>query len=168
MTAPHLTPTDLATLYHAAASSPRGRQHRNLHASHAEPCQRLVNAMRRDSYIRPHRHVDYVTNECLLALQGRFLLIEFDNSGAIVAALRMGGDDADVVVAEVYPSCWHTVVALEDHSILFEVKSGPYDPNTAKSPANWAPAEGSPEAMEYLSWLREQALAPSFKQKSGR
>jgi cupin fold WbuC family metalloprotein len=72
MTRPHLTPADLAALCQAASASPRARMHRKLHATDAEPCQRLVNATRSDSYIRPHRHADCVTNECLLTLQGRF------------------------------------------------------------------------------------------------
>ena len=159
MTRPHLTPADLAALCQAASASPRARMHRNLHAADAEPCQRLVNAMRSDSYIRPHRHADYVTNECLLALQGRFLLIEFDDTGGIVAALHMGGDDADVVVAELSPAHWHTVVALQDDCVLFETKSGPYDAAAAKTFAPWAPAEGSADAPPYLAKLRAQGLS---------
>ncbi len=155
----HLTPADLAELDRQAAASPRRRMHRNLHASPVEPCQRLINAMRPDSYIRPHRHTDYVTNECLLALRGRFLLIEFDDSGSVLAALRMGGRDADLLIAEVPPERWHTVVALQDDCVLFETKSGPYDAGAAKSHAPWAPAEGSAEAPVYLAGLLAQSLA---------
>jgi len=154
----HLTPADLADLGRQAAASPRLRMHRNLHGSPVEPCQRLINAMRPDSYIRPHRHADYVTNECLLALRGRFLLIEFDEFGAIMAALRMGGPDADVVVAEVPPTRWHTVVALEVGCVLFEAKSGPYDAGRAKDFAPWAPAEGADEVPAYLARLVAGAM----------
>lgn len=155
----HLTPADLAELDRQAAASPRRRMHHNLHASPVEPCQRLINAMRPDSYIRPHRHSDYVTNECLLALRGCFLLIEFDDSGSILAALRMGGPDADLLIAEVPPERWHTVVALQDDCVLFETKSGPYDAGAAKSSAPWAPAEESAEAPAYLAGLLAQSLA---------
>lgn len=149
----HLTQADLADLSRKAAASPRRRTHRNLHVSATEPCQRLVNAILPDSYIRPHRHAGYVTNECLLALRGRFLLIEFDEAGEITAALSMGGADAELMVAEVPPMRWHTVVALEDGCILFETKSGPYDAEAAKTFAPWAPAEGTPEAAAYLATL---------------
>ncbi len=149
----HLTPADLAELHRQAAASPRRRMHRNLHASPVEPCQRLINAMRPDSYIRPHRHTDYVTNECLLVLRGCFLLIEFDDSGSVMAALRMGGPDADLLIAEVPPARWHTVVALQDDCVLFETKSGPYVAGAAKSFAPWAPAEGSAQAPSYLAEL---------------
>ena len=155
----HLTPADLADLGRQAADSPRRRLHRSLHASAAEPCQRLINAMLPDSYIRPHRHTDYVTNECLLALRGRFLLIQFDDSGKITAALRLGGPDADVVIAKMPPARWHTVVALEDGCVLFETKSGPYDTGAAKTFAPWAPAEGAEDAPGYLVRLRDQGLA---------
>jgi cupin fold WbuC family metalloprotein len=165
MTRPHLTPADLATLRQAASVSSRGRMHRNLHADDAEPCQRLVNAMQSDSYIRPHRHADYVTNECLLALKGRFLLIEFDDAGGIVASLRMGGDDADVVVAELVPRRWHTIVALQDDCVLFETKSGPYDMGAAKTFAPWAPAQGSADAPYYLAGLRAHGLCLAGSRK---
>ena len=165
MSRPHLTPADLAALCQAASASPRARMHRNLHAADAEPCQRLVNAMRADSYIRPHRHPDYLTNESLLALRGRFLLIEFDEAGEIVASLRMGGDSADVVVAELVPMRWHTIVALQDDCILFETKSGPYDAAAAKTFAPWAPAEGSVDAPHYLAGLRAQGLSRAGSRK---
>jgi hypothetical protein len=34
---------------------------------------------------------DYVSNECLLALRGCFLLVEFDDAGSVASALRLGG-----------------------------------------------------------------------------
>lgn len=151
---PHLTPADLADLSQRASSSPRQRMHRNLHASSAEHCQRLINAVSAESYIRPHRHSDDFTNECLLALRGRFLLIEFDDAGGIVAVRRMGGPDADVVIAEVQPARWHTVVALEAGCILFETKSGSLYAERAKDLAPWAPAEGTQEAVAYLTTLQ--------------
>jgi cupin fold WbuC family metalloprotein len=39
-----------------AKVSPRLRQHRNIHTSYDDPCQRLFNAIEPESYIRPHRH----------------------------------------------------------------------------------------------------------------
>lgn len=70
----------------------------------------------------------------------------------------MGGPDADVVVAEMPPARWHAVVALEDGCVLFEAKSGPYDPGAAKTFAPWAPAEGTDDAPAYLARLVAGAL----------
>ena len=116
---------DVANLSRQAAGSPRRRLHLTLHAGPDEPCQRLVNAIEPDSYIPPHRHADQTTNECLLALRGAFVLIVFDEAGTPRQALRFGGPGADLEVVELAPQVWHTVIALETGSVLFEAKSGP-------------------------------------------
>ena len=41
---------------------------------------------------------------------------------------------------------WHTFVALEPGSVFFETKAGPWVPLTPEETAQWAPAEGTPEA----------------------
>jgi hypothetical protein len=40
---------------------------------------------------------------------------------------------------------------------LFEVKSGPFNPEQAKEYAAWAPEEDGPEATEYLIELKHRA-----------
>lgn len=149
----HVTAAALDRLVEQARTNPRRRQHRNLHAGADEPCQRLLNAVESDSYIRPHRHSDYRTNECILALRGSFALITFDDGGGIQAIHRFGRTEGDLVVVDLRPCCWHTVVALEPGSVLFETKSGPFDAGRAKDLAAWAPAEGTLEAAAYLASL---------------
>lgn len=141
-----------------ACASPRRRQHRNVHMSYSDPCQRLFNAVCMDSYIRPHRHQIEPRGEMLLAIQGRFALFLFDDAGGVVrrerfAAGRMG-DELEAIGVEVMPEEWHTVIALEPASVLFEVKAGPFSPSAAKEFALWAPEEGVAEGKEYLEFLR--------------
>ena len=153
MSGPHITPEGLDELVERAKESPRRRQHLNLHASPDEPCQRLLNAVEPGSYIRPHRHSNYQTNECLLALRGAFALVIFDDGGRIQSIHRFGRVEGNLVVVELRPFCWHTVIALESGSVLFEAKSGPFDAHRGKDLAPWAPAEGAPEAADYLASL---------------
>jgi len=54
------------------------------------------------------------------------------------------------------PGLWHTFFALEDNTVLFEVKPGPYDPGTDKDFAHWAPAEGEADAMKYLMGIEDR------------
>lgn len=136
-----------------AAASPRRRQHFNLHTSHVDPCQRLVNYLWGDSYIRPHRHSVDPKPETLIALQGAMGCIGFDDRGDVTRLVRFGaGADCSVIVVE--PGEWHTVVALGDSAILFEVKAGPFDSSAAKEPASWAAEEGSDAASAYLARLQ--------------
>lgn len=145
----------LDELARRAAATVRRRQHYNLHADPDEPCQRLLNAIWPDSYIRPHQHTDAATPECLLALRGTFALVVFDEHGQVAAVERFG-QGAKIAIVEIPPAMWHTVLALTEGAILFEVKSGPYRPSRAKLFADWAPEEGDPDHAAYLTDLRRQ------------
>jgi cupin fold WbuC family metalloprotein len=152
----------LDDLLHEAAESPRRRQHRNLHTSYTDPCQRLLNAIELDSYIRPHRHALDPKVECLFAVRGKFSLITFDERGSPERVVRFGtelhGRDGQLDLGvEVPAATWHTVIALVPGSVLLEVKAGPFDPHAAKELAPWAPEEHSVAAESYFQTLRRVA-----------
>ncbi|CAJ0771500.1 WbuC family cupin fold metalloprotein [Ralstonia chuxiongensis] len=148
-----------------AKASARRRQHRNIHASYSEKIQRLFNAICADSYIRPHRHTLDPRNESLVAVRGEFAAITFADDGRIADVVRFAteahwaGDARVTVGIELSPETWHTVVALSDTAILFEVKEGPFEPTIAKEYAPWAPEEGDGGVAAYLQWLKDQVFA---------
>ena len=45
------------------------------------------------------------------------------------------------------------MVCLEPDTVILEVKKGPYDANTDKKFASWAPAEGDPDALDFQKLL---------------
>lgn len=140
--------------------NPRLRQHRNIHQSYQDICQRLFNAIEPGSYIRPHRHAAEPRDELLIAIRGSMALVMFDDGGVVTKILRFGSDNkygSDWAAgAEVASTSWHTVIALEPGCVLLEVKAGPFDPNQPKVLAPWAPEEGSDAAGDYLSRLIER------------
>jgi cupin fold WbuC family metalloprotein len=149
----------LADLVSSAAASPRLRQHRNIHLSYDDPCQRLLNAIGVDSYIRPHRHRLDPKTETLIAVRGLFALLVFDNDGEVRQVRRFGTEryalEVGVSVAiELPPHAWHTVLALVPGSVLLELKAGPFDPLAAKEPAPWSPEEGTAMAADYFRRLQ--------------
>jgi cupin fold WbuC family metalloprotein len=86
-------------------------------------------------------------------------LIEFNNLGDIESITLFGSEKYSeqfsiAAGVELSAEVWHTVVSLVDKSILFEVKSGPFDPSIAKELAPWAPQEGAQEAVAYFSKLQ--------------
>lgn len=136
----------------------RKRQHRNIHQSYVDPCQRLFNAIEPGSYIHPHRHAADPRDELLIAIRGLMALVTFDDQGAVIGVVHFGANSNGVgltVGTEVPASTWHTVIALEPSCILLEVKAGPFDPNQPKDLALLAPDEGSVTATEYLKKLTE-------------
>ena len=132
-----------------AEDSPRLRKNHNIHKSHEEPCNRLLNAIEPGSYIRPHRHLDPAKDESVVILRGRLGVIEFDDKGTVTQKnlLSTGGE---AVAANVPSGVFHTFVSLEQGTVFFEAKAGPYKPITEEEVAPWAPAEGSAEAPAYL------------------
>jgi len=149
----------LKTLSRKAQRSQRYRKHLNIHTSHKESCQRLLNAIGVGSYIHPHRHLLDPKVESLIAVRGLFALVTFDDVGTVQEIIRFGtekystNEDIDVGV-ELSPMDWHTVIALVPNSVLFELKPGPFNQDVAKELASWAPDEkDSEEVQHYLEKL---------------
>ena len=155
---------DLDELSAQAKASQRQRQHRNVHQSYQDACQRLFNAIEPDSYIRPHQHASDPREELLVAVRGLMALVTFDDEGNVLEVTRLGTETKGVglaVGAEVRADTWHTVIALEPGCVLLEVKAGPFDSNQPKNLATWAAEEASPEAGAYLSRLKELVVRRS-------
>ena len=142
----------------AAAASPRGRTHYNLHASSADVVQRYLVVANRGAYFRPHRHTTRA--ELALIVRGALDLLVFDEAHCITARYAFGAGAANIAY-ENGPGIWHTVVVNRDASAFLEVKQGPYDPATASEFAGWAPSEGEPAAARFLEWARRAAPGES-------
>ncbi len=144
----------LDELASAAAASPRGRSHYNLHGSADDPVQRYLVVANRGSYFRPHRHTTRA--ELALIVRGELDLLVFDDARRITARYAFGAGAANIAY-ENGPEIWHTVVVKADATAFLEVKQGPYDPATASEFARWAPPEGDPGVAHFLEWARHAA-----------
>ena len=47
------------------------------------------------------------------------------------------------------------MIVHEPDTVIFEVKKGPYNPETDKEFASWSPEEDSPEVTDFLARLNE-------------
>ena len=144
----------LDALSHEAEDLPRRRKNLNLHDSLEDPVQKLFNAMQADSYVRPHRHPQREKTELFIAVRGRFAALIFDDQGMLTERINFSAG-GDVFGAEIRPDTWHTVIALEDGAVFFEVKQGPYAPLSDKDFAGWAPEENMADVARYLNWLQQ-------------
>ncbi|MEO8008101.1 MAG: WbuC family cupin fold metalloprotein [Betaproteobacteria bacterium] len=142
----------LEAIWAQAAASPRRRKNFNFHAHESAPANRLLNAIEPDSYVQPHRHLDPAKDESLIVLRGVVGMVVFDDKGGIVqqAVLRAGSGAKGVDIPH---ATWHTFVALEPGSVIFEAKAGPYMPLGRGEKASWAPPEGDAGAAVYLERL---------------
>ncbi len=130
-----------------ALDSPRRRAIVRYH-DHAEAVQRMMNALEPDSYVRPHRHCDPDKVEVFVALAGRALVLLFDDHAAVRDYVLLAPHGPQTGV-EIPARAWHSVIALDPGTVLYEIIEGAFSPATHKTYASWAPAEGSPEASAF-------------------
>jgi cupin fold WbuC family metalloprotein len=131
-----------------ADASPRRRAIVRFH-EHEEPVQRMLNALRDDSYVQPHRHADPDKVELFAALSGKLLVLEFDDTGRVTSHAVISGD-GPVRGAEIRPRTWHALLALTPVAIALEIIEGPFEATTHKKFAPWAPED----AAEGLAWIK--------------
>lgn len=141
----------LAQLSAEAAASTRRRKNLNLHESLSDSVQRLFNAMEPGTYVRPHRHRDKW--ELFMAPRGALVALTFDGNGCVLQRYEIGAD-RDYACVEIPRDTWHTLIALEQGTIMFEIKPGPYIALGDKDFASWAVAEGDLHAEKMEQWFR--------------
>jgi len=138
-----------------AQTSVRRRMNYNFHKEDAATLQRMLNAMEPDTYIQPHKHEDPDKVEVFFVLRGRIVLIEFDEQGQVIDHIILD-PKAGNYGGEVPPKTWHTLICLEENSVAYEVKDGPYNPIVDKNFATWAPREGAAGCQKYNKKLLKE------------
>lgn len=147
-----VTAAMLARLAAAARRAPRHRVHETFHAW-SDGYQRMLNVVQPDAYLPPHRHRAPAKGESFVVLNGTIAFFAFDGDGTVRQAVRVGPRHP-VRAVDLEAGVWHTFLALEPDTVVFEGKNGPYDPETDKELAPWAPVEGDPAAEAYRARLQ--------------
>lgn len=139
-----------------ARLSPRRRMNYNFHRSTDDPVNRLLNAMHRGSYLPVHRHLSPSRSETCVVLRGSIGVTIYDDEGGVVTRRRVSADGA-CSGFDIEAGVWHGLVVLEDDTVLFEVKQGPYAPITADNLARWTPdAEDRQAVAEFIKELETE------------
>lgn len=132
----------------------RLRCNHNLHQE-TDAVQRFLNVLQPGTYVRPHRHCREQKGsgfECFVVLQGAIGLLVLNEEGDLLEKeiLRANGPVKGIELAE---NQFHTLVALEPDSVIFELKQGPYQPSHDKDFITSFPPEGTLEARQQeLHW----------------
>ncbi|HOE80554.1 MAG TPA: WbuC family cupin fold metalloprotein [Smithellaceae bacterium] len=158
-----ITEEMLGSLIDQAGALPRLRANYNVHESPEDPVQRLFIAAEPSSYFRPHRHEG--KSELALIIRGLFDILLFDLDGTVTERIQ-AGRGRNIIAVEIPADIYHTWIPMEQGSVFFEVKKGPYDPAAPASFAIWSPPEGSAGVKEFQTrLLNAQAgdcVAPVF------
>jgi cupin fold WbuC family metalloprotein len=155
-----IDPALIQTTVRRARESSRRRINYNLHSGPDDNPHRFLNVFLRHSYVAPHRHLDPPKSETFLVLEGYMALVTFDGDGNVTGRYLLGpkpapdglvrGFDYAGIAIDLAPGVWHTVTAVSEIAVCFEVKPGPWQPATDKEFPAWAPREGDPGAEKYL------------------
>lgn len=141
----------IAELRRRAIESPRGRTNRNFHSSAQDPVHRFLNVLTRGTYVQPHRHFDPPKHESFIVLEGRVAVVVFEDDGRLREHWILSAEPGENRGIDLPAGVWHTIAALSETAVCFEVKPGPWDPATDKEFAAWAPPESNRDAAQ--AWL---------------
>ena len=144
-----ITESLFAQVAQQAAASPRQRKNHNLHQE-SDLVQRFLNVMQPGTYVRPHRHRREQARagfECFVVLQGSVGLLVLNSAGDVLQRERLEAS-GEVRGAQLDEGLFHTLVALEADSVMFEIKQGPYEPSADKDFLAAFPPEGTAEACQ--------------------
>lgn len=145
----------LDQLSELARTNPRLRKNWNIHPNDDFPAHRLLNAMEPSSYIRPHRHLDPNKDETFIILRGKLGILIFDDNGKVVETLLLDAA-GDIFGADIPAGVFHTAVSLQEGTVFFEAKAGPFRMLAEDEKARWSPEDGSDESIVYLDIMKRQ------------
>ncbi|MEY8720086.1 WbuC family cupin fold metalloprotein [Bacteroides stercorirosoris] len=136
-----------------AQGNPRLRMNYNFHESLDAPIHRLLNALEPGTYLPPHRHTD--KEETYVVLRGSLLAFFYDDLGNVTEKVSLNSS-AGIYGLEIPSGTWHSIIALESGTVIFEIKSGPYRSLPPEDIAPWAPAPSDLEgAAVYMKRMLE-------------
>lgn len=133
----------LAEFATAAEKSPRRRRHKNLHDAD-DAILRVVRVFQPDTYMQPHRHLGEAPFRLFTLLSGQVGVVFFDENGSTDGAILLKHSSGDVAV-EVPGDKFFTLVCLEPHSAVLEIREGPIRKDSRERLA------GFPDELEFLT-----------------
>lgn len=108
-----------------AKENPRLRQAMDLRNSPEDLSQRMLNALEPGTIMPIHRH--HTSSETVVVLRGKIERIFYDNNGNETERVTLDAN-GEPRMLNVERGRWHSLVCLEEGSVLYESKNGAYQP----------------------------------------
>ena len=106
-----------------AKASPRLRMNYNFHQSLDEKCHRFLNAVEPGTKVEIHLHP--TKDETFVILRGKVRVTTHRDDGSIIKDVVLCPEEGRYGV-NIPKGVWHTIEAMEPHSVIFECKEGPF------------------------------------------
>ena len=106
-----------------AKESPRLRMNYNFHQSLDELCHRFLNAVEPGTEVPIHQHP--TKDETFVILRGKVRVTTHMDDSSIIEDVVLCADEGRYGV-NIPKGVWHTIECLEEDSVIFECKEGPF------------------------------------------
>ena len=120
----------LSNVCDEACKSSRLRMNYNFHTSPQAKSQRMLNALQIGTELPIHRHTH--TSETYVLLQGKIKVLFYNDDKKLSQSVVLNPIEGKFGV-NIPMGQWHTLEVLENNSVIFEVKDGPYTPITPEN-----------------------------------
>lgn len=108
-----------------AKANPRLRQAMDLRNSPEDLSQRMLNALEPGTIMPIHRH--HTSSETVVVLRGKIEWVFYDDNGSVTERVTLDANGEPRMI-NVERDRWHSLVCLEEGSVLYESKNGAYQP----------------------------------------
>lgn len=111
----------------------------------------------RDTYVRPHKHLNKI--ESFNIIEGEADVILFDEDGNIIETIKMGDYGSGLnFYYRIDDPFYHMLVIKSDVLVFHEVTNGPFDRSDTVFSA-WSPEDSNEDAVkEYLRTLSKEKI----------
>ena len=109
-----------------AKDSPRLRMNYNFHQCLDEKCHRFLNAVEPGTKVPIHKHP--TKDETFVILRGKVRVTTHNDDGAIVDDVMLCAGEGRYGV-NIPKGVWHKLECIEENSVIFECKEGPFVPH---------------------------------------
>lgn len=110
-----------------ASESSRLRMNYNLHESFEDSVQRMFNALEPGTIVPIARHPN--SSETLIMLRGKLRVLIYDDNKNIIEDVVIAPNSENIGY-HIPKGTWHHVESLEQGTVCFETREGPYAPVT--------------------------------------
>jgi len=143
---------DLSEFKRMALANPRKRIRLCTHNSPEDALHEMFIVHTRETYVRPHKHIDKV--ESFSILEGETDLVLFEDDGRIRQIIRMGTPDSGLkFYHRLTGPVYHSLLIRSEILVFHEITQGPFV-RSQTAFADWAP-----ESMVASEWASHIALS---------
>ncbi len=109
-----------------AKHSTRLRMNYNFHQSLDEKCHRFLNAVEPGTEVPIHKHP--TKDETFVILRGKVRVTTHRDDGSIIDDVVLCAEEGRYGV-NIPKGVWHKLECVEENSVIFETKEGPFVPH---------------------------------------